>query len=336
LRRESEHACDDAVIRLGAAGTTYAEELLAMTRALRSEDRLQSPILTMAQPSHLEQRLVALLNPSLNRLAATPWAVIVVAGVAIALTLPLAAVRPETETRPDATVHEVQPALSPAASTPAIREGEIRQPDTPAVKTKPAGAAGQPEVKAAPAAGVSTPAVPQPDIRQPDTLPLNATLAVATVQPELREVAPAVVPATTPANEPVILPRVADAVAPPNPPFECKVTVSEARAKTSTIEKTALGTGPWIINEDRTIWAADQPYIARRSVSTVWMRPANTELTITARRLDGDAPELAVGQAAPYSTGYVAIGVVFPAAGCWEVTGTAGTSKLTFITKVRD
>ncbi len=95
LRRESEHACDDAVVRLGAAGTRYAEELLAMTRALRTEERLQSPILAMAQPSHLEQRLVALLNPSLNRLAATPWAVIVVAGVAIALTLPLAAVRPE-------------------------------------------------------------------------------------------------------------------------------------------------------------------------------------------------------------------------------------------------
>jgi beta-lactamase regulating signal transducer with metallopeptidase domain len=38
---QSEHACDDAVVRLGAAGTRYAEEL-AMTRALRSDSRLQS------------------------------------------------------------------------------------------------------------------------------------------------------------------------------------------------------------------------------------------------------------------------------------------------------
>ena len=60
--------------------------------------------------------------------------------------------------------------------------------------------------------------------------------------------------------------------------------------KTATIEKSALGSGPWLINDDRTIWAADQPYVANRSVNTVWMRPANTELTITARRLDGDAP----------------------------------------------
>jgi hypothetical protein len=66
------------------------------------------------------------------------------------------------------------------------------------------------------------------------------------------------------------------------------------------------------------------------------MRPANTELIITARRLDGASPELTVGPAAPYSTGYIAIGVVFPAAGCWEVTGTAGNSKLTFITRVRE
>src|SRR5207249_10698751 len=62
LRRESEHACDDAVIRMGAAGTRYAEELLAVARDLRSEGHMRSPILAMAQPSHLEIRLVALLN----------------------------------------------------------------------------------------------------------------------------------------------------------------------------------------------------------------------------------------------------------------------------------
>src|SRR5712671_2209210 len=98
LRRESEHACDDTVVRMGAAGTRYAEELLDLARALRTEGHAHSPILAMAQPSHLERRLVALLNPALNRLAATPWSVIVVAGVAIALTLPLAAVRAPEKT----------------------------------------------------------------------------------------------------------------------------------------------------------------------------------------------------------------------------------------------
>jgi hypothetical protein len=119
-------------------------------------------------------------------------------------------------------------------------------------------------------------------------------------------------------------------------PAACNVTASEARLKTSSIEKSALGTGPWIINEDRTIWASDQPYVANRPVTTVWMRPANTELAIVARRLDGDAPKMTVGPAEPFQTAYMATPLTFPAAGCWEVTATAGSSKLTFVTRVRE
>jgi hypothetical protein len=121
-----------------------------------------------------------------------------------------------------------------------------------------------------------------------------------------------------------------------SPPFQCNVTVSVQRPKVATLEKSALGDGPWLINSDRTIWAPDQPYIAKTPVNTVWMRPTNTELIVTGRRLDGDAPQLQAGPAAPYSTGYIAIGLMFPAGGCWEVTATAGASKLTFITKVRE
>ena len=102
------------------------------------------------------------------------------------------------------------------------------------------------------------------------------------------------------------------------------------------MEKIALGDGPWIINEDRTIWASDQPYVANRTVTTIWMRPANTELGIIARRLDGTAPRLSVGPGEPFRTAYIAIGVTFPSAGCWEVTATAGASRLTFVTKVRE
>jgi hypothetical protein len=108
------------------------------------------------------------------------------------------------------------------------------------------------------------------------------------------------------------------------------------RGRNGHDRKNGAGNGPWLINEDATIWAADQPYVANRVVNTVWMRPANTKLEITARRLDGDAPQLSVGPAAPYQTGYIAIGVVFPAGGCWEVTATAGESKLTFVTRVRE
>jgi beta-lactamase regulating signal transducer with metallopeptidase domain len=307
LRRESEHACDDAVVRLGAAGTRYAEELLAMTRALRSDQRFQGPILAMAQPSHLEQRLVALLNPSLNRLAATPWAVIVVAAVAIALTLPLAAVRPG----------DLVPvkALQPAATETAIQtpiDAPIKGTDTRAASSQPRSlpvTTSTGEGKAMMVESQSAAMAPVPT-RLPE-----AAVSMAAAAPIAGDVSPGL-------------------LSPPS--FECKAASGVLQRKTSSIEKMALGDGPWIINEDRTIWAADQPYIANRTVNTVWMRPANTELTIAARRLDGEAPQLSVGPAAPYRTAYIAIGVVFPAAGCWEVTATAGDSKLTFVTMVRE
>ena len=302
LRRESEHACDDAVVRLGAAGTRYAEELLAMTRALRSDHRSQGPILAMAQPSHLEQRLVALLNPSLNRLAATPWAVLVVAAVAIALTLPLAAVRPGD--------------LVPVkALQPATAEAAIKTVDTPAVLSQPR------SLPVTTSTGEGKPAVVE---SQPATMAPAPTRPLETAVPMAAAASMASIAGD------------ASPGLPSPPPFECTATSSVLQRKTSSIEKMALGDGPWIINEDRTIWAADQPYIANRTVNTVWMRPANTELTIAARRLDGEAPQLSVGPAAPYRTAYIAIGVVFPAAGCWEVTATAGDSKLTFVTRVRE
>jgi beta-lactamase regulating signal transducer with metallopeptidase domain len=318
LRRESEHACDDAVIRLGAAGTHYAEELVAMTRALRSE-RLQSPILAMAQPSHLEQRLVALLNPSLNRLAATPWAVILVAGAAVALTLPLAAVRSVEE---NAGVRGLAPGsemLSIVQSNPlpttADARGNVPPPAEPPRPARKLSSATMPVADSVTVAPTET------------TTPLPAEIPAEADSEHVKTSEIATLPAAP------VQPRVDSAT---TPPFECKVTRGILETKTRTVEKMALGNGPWIINQDRTIWAADQPYIANRVVNTVWMRPSNTELKISARRLDGDAPQLTVGPAAPYRTGYIAVGVVFPAPGCWEVTATAGESTLTYITRVQE
>jgi beta-lactamase regulating signal transducer with metallopeptidase domain len=279
LRRESEHACDDAVVRMGASGTTYAEELVEMTRALRRQVRTQSPILAMAQPSHLEQRLVALLNPSLNRLAATPWAVIVVSGAAIALTAPLASVRS----------HE------------AVVETNLSSP---------------------------TPTALAPAQEQTQLLPEPAIAAVETVA----EPAPTLQPDRTP--EPAPAPGIAD-IPHESQPFDCRVTASVRQTKAS-MEKVSLGYGPWVINEDKTIWAADQAYIAGKEVNTIWMRPANTDLVITGRRLDADAPPLAAKTPTAYAAPYVGIGLTFPEAGCWEVTATAGDSKLTFITRVQE
>jgi beta-lactamase regulating signal transducer with metallopeptidase domain len=307
LRRESEHACDDAVVRLGAAGTHYAEELIAMTRALRAERSVDHPILAMAQPSHLEQRLVALLNPSLNRLAATPWAVIVVAGFAIALTLPLAAVR-STESFP---IVKAVPAPPLPDQQWKLQPIDNRLPAPSAKQTK----------------WVPATQLPAQDALVPDEKPTASVSPLLSLSLEHTE--PVV------RGELVALPALVPDLRIPPPSFVCKVTASVFRTKTKTLQKEALGNGPWIINDDSTIWAADQPYIANQRVNSIWMRPENTQLTIAGRRLDGDAPEVEAGPGAPYNTGYIGIGLMFPSAGCWEVTATAGASKLTFITRVR-
>jgi beta-lactamase regulating signal transducer with metallopeptidase domain len=301
LRRESEHACDDAVIRMGAAGTQYAEELLELARTLRSETSMRSPILAMAQPSHLERRLVALLDPALNRLAATPWSVIVVALVAIGLTLPLAAVRAPEHT-PERIAVNVAPAAPSFTTTPAKSE-EIEKRNAVPITSRP---------QESPKEDV--PGTVRSPIVQPEAL-ITSNSKVAPVQ-------------MTKLIMPPAEPRV-----PAPPPIECKVspTIQETKMKET---KSALGSGPWHINDDRTIWAWDQPYIAGAAVNTMWMKPANVDLVITGRRLDGDSAPLKIQLAKDATAGYIATAMTFPNAGCWEVTATAGTSTLTYITRV--
>jgi hypothetical protein len=66
-----------------------------------------------------------------------------------------------------------------------------------------------------------------------------------------------------------------------------------------------------------------------------WWRAANGRLAITGRRLDAAAPPLRADVPDGYGdTGFQATGVTFPTEGCWQVTGRAGGSTLTFVTLV--
>ena len=69
-------------------------------------------------------------------------------------------------------------------------------------------------------------------------------------------------------------------------------------------------------------------------MNTMWMKPANADLIISGRRLDGDSAPLQARPAKDTTAGYIATSLLFPKAGCWEVTATAGSSTLTFITRV--
>ena len=93
LRRESEQACDDEVLRSGIVGRDYATHLLALARQCRRARATWAAALPMAHPSTLERRIVAMLNPRLDRRAPSRRAVAMLGGLLVLVTLPLASLR---------------------------------------------------------------------------------------------------------------------------------------------------------------------------------------------------------------------------------------------------
>lgn len=66
-----------------------------------------------------------------------------------------------------------------------------------------------------------------------------------------------------------------------------------------------------------------------------WVRAVTGPLTIEGRRLDEESQPLRADIPDGYGdTGFQVSALIFPAAGCWEVTGRAGDASLTFVTEV--
>ena len=93
LRHESERACDDCVLNSGIPATDYASQLLDLARTLGNSRRRWATALAVARPSSLERRLLAMLNPSINRHRLSQRARLMIPLAAICLLIPLAALR---------------------------------------------------------------------------------------------------------------------------------------------------------------------------------------------------------------------------------------------------
>ena len=93
LRRESEHACDDAVLAAGQDSACYAGELLHLVRGAQSPSRYLSTALAVARPSNLTRRITAMLDPTLNRRRPTRRATLVSTAFTVLLLVPIAALR---------------------------------------------------------------------------------------------------------------------------------------------------------------------------------------------------------------------------------------------------
>jgi TonB family protein len=92
LRREAEQACDDGVLRLGAQASAYAEHLVSLARGWSLARTAELSAMAMAQSSHLESRIRALLDPARNRRELSRRSRLCVAVAAVLILAPLAAI----------------------------------------------------------------------------------------------------------------------------------------------------------------------------------------------------------------------------------------------------
>jgi beta-lactamase regulating signal transducer with metallopeptidase domain/Flp pilus assembly protein TadD len=109
LRRSAEEASDDLVLGNGTRASDYASHLVGIVRGLGTAgDSEAMPVLAMARPSDLEERVRAILDPRRRRRAPSRILTASLSAVGVAGALALAAVVPGV----------AQPALAATATDP--------------------------------------------------------------------------------------------------------------------------------------------------------------------------------------------------------------------------
>jgi TonB family protein len=107
MRREREHACDDAVLSVGVRGTDYAEHLVFIARSMSHEQGILTASAAMAQPSQLEGRVKAVLNTGVSRTSITRKRALLASVAAAVLLVPVAAVRSVAQSSSTGTISGV-------------------------------------------------------------------------------------------------------------------------------------------------------------------------------------------------------------------------------------
>lgn len=93
LAVEAELACDDCVLAAGPRPSDYASHLIEIVRALNFQNPIPKGGIPMARLSDLEHRLRAMLSTNANRLPAGRRFMLAVATAAVALLIPITALR---------------------------------------------------------------------------------------------------------------------------------------------------------------------------------------------------------------------------------------------------
>lgn len=92
-RSECERACDDLVLATGTKPSDYADHLLAIARSMPTFDPFRSVTLAMSRKSQLEGRLLSILQPHVARRVFSGRGVAIACALAIAVIVPVSALR---------------------------------------------------------------------------------------------------------------------------------------------------------------------------------------------------------------------------------------------------
>lgn len=127
LRLDAEQACDDAVLRRGIEGPSYARHLLDIARSFSRHRRAWLPAPAMVPASSLERRVGAMLNPHLNRRPITLAARIATIAAAAMLTASVAGFRVVAQTFGSVSGSVVDSTNRPIAGTTLVLTGAPNQ-----------------------------------------------------------------------------------------------------------------------------------------------------------------------------------------------------------------
>lgn len=151
-----------------------------------------------------------------------------------------------------------------------------------------------------------------------------------------REIVPSSLPATASASS-ATLDRTAIASCPVTLPNGKSPTLQSSSGFNLGNEDGTLFTSPW--PNGIVVFTADGSGHVSSDGSLemkwYWWRGVKGALTVQGRRLDASAPTLRTDINDGYGdSGLLPMGLIFPTQGCWEVTGTVGNARLTFVTLV--
>lgn len=123
---ERERACDDQVLLAGARASDYANDLLNLARSFGAPWSTSHVTTAMARRSQIAGRLLAVLDPQLDRGAIGRRSVLVGAAISLVVLLPLASATPLASAAAAPAVAVEDREAAPGALLPAAAETEDR------------------------------------------------------------------------------------------------------------------------------------------------------------------------------------------------------------------